>query len=104
MLTRSRAATVARGGGGDYSFDALQRVMCDAWVMVSSQADDDTLPKLSARIEARTVRQRGELLKQFEERGGDRSKTNGHDSFNRSRGEAAATRASWAGEFPCRCF
>ena len=39
----------------------------------AKQADDETLHKLATRIRARAVRRCGELLKQFDARGGDRT-------------------------------
>jgi hypothetical protein len=49
----------------------------------------DTLRKMADRIQARAVRRCGELLKQFDGRGGDRTKTDGAVSSAPSRKEAA---------------
>lgn len=43
----------------------------------AKQADDETLERTATRIRARAVRRCGELLKQTDGRGGDRSKTGG---------------------------
>jgi hypothetical protein len=40
----------------------------------AKQADDDTLHRLATRISARAVRRCGELLQQFDARGGDQTK------------------------------
>lgn len=50
----------------------------EALASYAKQADDDTLRKLADRIQARAVRRCGELLKQYDGRGGDRTgKTDG---------------------------
>lgn len=51
-------------------------IKAEALASYAKQADDDTLRKLADRIQARAVRRCGELLKQFDGRGGDRSKNN----------------------------
>ena len=55
------------------------------------QADDDTLQKQAIRIQSRAIRRCGELLKEFDGRGGDRTKTDGADTSAPTRREAAAT-------------
>lgn len=57
----------------------------------AKQADDDTLRKLADRIQARAVRRCGELLKTFDARGGDRSKTNRADTSARQSQKQAAS-------------
>jgi hypothetical protein len=52
-------------------------------------ADDDFLRVLADRIQARAVRRMGELLKQFDGRGGDRTKTDGAVSSAPTQAEAA---------------
>lgn len=47
----------------------------------AAQAKDDTLERMARRIRARAIRRSGELLDQFDARGGDRSKSVGTDSF-----------------------
>lgn len=47
----------------------------------AKQADDDSLRRLADRIQARAVRRAGELLKTFDGRGGDKSKTTGAHGF-----------------------
>lgn len=49
----------------------------EALASYAKQADDDTLRQMADRIQARAVRRAGELLKQFDARGGDRSKKEG---------------------------
>lgn len=49
----------------------------------AKQADDETLERTATRIRARAIRRCGELLKQADGRGGDRSKTDGADSSAR---------------------
>lgn len=49
----------------------------EALASYAKQADDDTLRKHADRIQARAIRRCGELLKQFDGRGGDRSKSDG---------------------------
>jgi AbiEi antitoxin C-terminal domain len=61
----------------------------EALASYARQADDDSLRKLADRIQARAVRRCGELLKQFDGRGGDRSKNGGAPIFAPSRREAA---------------
>jgi hypothetical protein len=45
------------------------------------QADDDELYKVARRIQGRAVKRCGELLKEFDARGGDRSKSTGAGTF-----------------------
>jgi hypothetical protein len=52
-------------------------------------ADDDTLRQLADRIQARAVRRVGELLKQFDGRGGDRTRTDGTVSSAPTQKQAA---------------
>jgi hypothetical protein len=47
----------------------------------AKQANDETLMKQSVRIRDRAIRRMGEVLKQFDGRGGDRTKTDADDSF-----------------------
>ena len=47
----------------------------------AKMADDDSLRQLADRIQARAVRRMGELLKQFDGRGGDQSKSEGAHTF-----------------------
>ena len=47
----------------------------------AKQANDDQLEKMAIRIRARAVRRAGELLKQFDARGGDQSKSVSADTF-----------------------
>jgi hypothetical protein len=54
------------------------------------QAEDETLLKHAMRIQGRAVRRAGDLLKEIDGRGGDRSKTVGADSFAPSQRAAAA--------------
>lgn len=61
----------------------------EALASYAKQADDDTLRKLADRIQARAVRRCGELLKQYDARGGDRSKSGGAPTFVPSRADAA---------------
>jgi hypothetical protein len=49
----------------------------EALASYAKMADDDALRTMADRIQARAVRRMGELLKQFDGRGGDRSKKNG---------------------------
>lgn len=53
----------------------------EALASYAKQADDDSLRRLADRIQARAVRRAGELLKTFDGRGGDRSKTAGAHPF-----------------------
>jgi hypothetical protein len=53
------------------------------------QANDDQLEKMALRIRARAVRRCGELLKQFDARGGDRTKTVGTVSSAPTQRQAA---------------
>jgi hypothetical protein len=62
----------------------------EALASYAKQADDDTLRKLADRIQARAVRRCGELLKQYDGRGGDRTgKNEGAHTFATSRSDAA---------------
>lgn len=49
----------------------------------AKQAEDETLERTATRIRARAIRRCGELLKQVDGRGGDRTKTDGTDSSAR---------------------
>jgi hypothetical protein len=49
----------------------------EALASYAKMADDDTLRQLADRIQARAVRRMGELLKEYDGRGGDRTKTDG---------------------------
>jgi hypothetical protein len=55
----------------------------------AKQADDDELEKRAVRIRARAIRRCGELLKQFDGRGGDRSKSGDAPTFAPTQREAA---------------
>ncbi|MHB9879085.1 hypothetical protein ACSMXM_05425 [Pacificimonas sp. ICDLI1SI03] len=55
----------------------------------AKQAGDDTMKKTAERIQARALRRCGELLEQFDGRGGDQSKSVGADTFAPSRQIAA---------------
>lgn len=61
----------------------------EALASYAKMADDDTLRSMADRIQARAVRRMGELLKQFDGRGGDRSKTDGADSSAPTQKQAA---------------
>jgi hypothetical protein len=61
----------------------------EALASYAKMADDDTLRKLSHRIQARAVRRMGELLKEFDGRGGDRSKNGGTPTSAPTRRDAA---------------
>ncbi len=61
----------------------------EALASYAKQADDDTLRKLADRIQARAVRRCGELLKQYDARGGDRSKSAVAPTFAPSRQQVA---------------
>lgn len=62
----------------------------EAMASYALQARDDTLLKLATRIKSRAIRRCGELLKQFDGRGGDRSKTDGTVHSAPSRQEAGS--------------
>ena len=55
----------------------------EALASYAKQADDDSLRIMADRIQARAVRRCGELLKQYDARGGDRSKNDATVSFGR---------------------
>ena len=55
------------------------------------QGDDDSLHGLATRIRARAVRRCGELLQQFDGRGGDRKSNGGGTSARASQRRAAAS-------------
>lgn len=57
------------------------------------QAEDLELERMAARIRARAMRRAGELLKQVDGRGGDRSKSNGADNFARPSQRSVAEQA-----------
>lgn len=60
----------------------------------AKQANDDQLEKMAIRIRARAVRRAGELLKQFDARGGDQSKSVSADTFGqREAAEQAGMKA-----------
>jgi len=61
----------------------------EALASYAKMADDDSLRQLADRIQARAVRRMGELLKQFDGRGGDRTKTDGAVSFAPTQRQAA---------------
>jgi hypothetical protein len=61
----------------------------EALASYAKMADDDSLRQLADRIQARAVRRMGELLKQFDGRGGDSTKTDGTVSFASTQAEAA---------------
>lgn len=54
----------------------------------AKQAKDDSMRKLADRIQARAIRRAGELLKEFDARGGDRSKNGSAPTSAPSRQEA----------------
>ncbi len=54
------------------------------------QAEDPTLMNKAVRIQARAIQRAGELLKVFDGRGGDQSKSGGTPTFAPSRREVAA--------------
>lgn len=56
----------------------------------AKQARDDSLLKLATRIQARAIRRAGELLKEFDGRGGDRSKSDGAGTSAPAQRQAAA--------------
>ena len=62
----------------------------EAMASYARMADDDTRRKLADRIQARAVRRCGELLKQIDGRGGDRSKNGGAPTSALRRDVAAA--------------
>jgi hypothetical protein len=69
---------------------------CQAWAdkaaalaSYARQADDDALQKHAMRIQARAVRRCGELLKQFDGRGGDQTKKDAAVHFAPSQRHAA---------------
>jgi hypothetical protein len=62
----------------------------EALASYAKMADDDTLRALADRIQARAVRRMGELLKEFDARGGDRSKTVAAHGSAPSQRDAAA--------------
>ena len=55
----------------------------------AKQANDDQLMKMATRIRDRAIRRAGELLKQVDGRGGDRSKSEGTHTFAMTQSEAA---------------
>lgn len=55
----------------------------------AKQAKDDKLRKMAMRIQARAIRRCGELLKAFDGRGGDRTKSNGGGTSAPSQRDAA---------------
>jgi hypothetical protein len=61
----------------------------EALASYARQVEDDSLRKMADRIQARAVRRCGELLKQFDGRGGDRTKTDGAVSSAPTQKEAA---------------
>lgn len=61
----------------------------EALASYARQADDDALLKMADRIQARAVRRLGELLKQYDARGGDQSEKEGTRPFAIGRTEAA---------------
>ena len=62
----------------------------EALASYAKMADDDTLRKLAVRIQVRAVNRCGELLKQHDGRGGDRSKSGGAPTFGRKDAGAEA--------------
>lgn len=56
----------------------------------AKQAEDDTLYKTAIRIQARALKRAGELLLQFDARGGDRSKSEGAPTSAQSRQQVAS--------------
>jgi len=63
----------------------------EALASYAKQADDDTLRRHADRIQARAIRRCGELLKQFDGRGGDTSEKEGARLSAPTRKEAAAS-------------
>lgn len=63
----------------------------EALASYAKMADDDSLRRLADRIQARAVRRMGELLKEFDGRGGDQTKSIGTGTFGPNRGEVAAS-------------
>lgn len=61
----------------------------EALASYAKQADDDTLRRHADRIQARAIRRCGELLKQFDGRGGDRTEKEGGHLSAPTRKEAA---------------
>lgn len=56
----------------------------------AKQANDDQLMKMATRIRDRAIRRAGELLKQVDGRGGDRTKTDADGGFAPTQRQAAA--------------
>ena len=56
----------------------------EALASYARMADDETLMKMATRIKARAIRRAGELLKQVDGRGGDRSKSDAGDTYAQS--------------------
>ena len=74
---------------------------CQSWANKAAalasyarQADDDTLQKQATRIQSRAVRRCGELLKEFDGRGGDRSKGEASEGPSRAADVPAAANDS----------
>lgn len=74
-----------------YSIDECKGWADKAQALASyaRQANDDTLHKTAARIQGRAIRRVGELLKTFDGRGGDRSKSTGGGTFAPTQKQAA---------------
>ena len=76
-----------QSGGIDECKDWADKA--EALASYAKQADDDTLRKHADRIQARAIRRCGELLKQFDGRGGDQSESTAADTFAPTQREAA---------------
>jgi hypothetical protein len=69
---------------------------CQAWAdkaealaSYAKQARDESLRKMADRIQARAIRRCGELLKQIDGRGGDRTKSEGAHTYAQTQRNAA---------------
>lgn len=69
----------------------------EALASYAKQANDDSLQKYAMRIQARAVRRAGELLKMYDGRGGDRTKTevNRHSAPSRRDAAKKAGLSEW---------
>lgn len=101
-------AIAARDGGGarlPQSYETAKAALsncasideCQDWAdkaaalaSYAKQANDDELMKMATRIRDRAIRRAGELLKQIDGRGGDRSKTEGDHGSAITQRQAAA--------------
>lgn len=101
-------ALAARNGSGarlPQSYEAAKNALsncasideCQDWAdkaaalaSYAKQANDDELMKMAVRIRDRAIRRAGELLKQIDGRGGDRSKTEGDHGSAITQRQAAA--------------